>query len=140
MIKKILIGTVALVVILVATLAVHIYLVTNDRPKGPNWAMSQIDFNEDMDSLKMEEIKTELLEIEGMRDVRINRTSDYLIVLYDRKQHNPHDLVDNLNKDYQLQSTLFQPSEEQLAASCPAIDKKSLTYMVESYFENLFTN
>ncbi|UCS91543.1 heavy-metal-associated domain-containing protein [Echinicola marina] len=140
MIKRILIGAAALMAILVITLAVHIYLVTNDRPKGPNWTMSQIDFNEDLDSMRMEEIKTDLLEIDGMRDVRVNRTSDYLIVLYDRKKHSPHDLVDGVNKNYQLQSTLFQPSEEQLAASCPAIDKKSLTYMVGSYFENLFTN
>ncbi|GAB3660867.1 hypothetical protein GCM10028791_35040 [Echinicola sediminis] len=139
MIKKILIGAAAVALFLTALLALHIYLVTDDRTAGPNWAMSQIDFNEDIDSLKSVSIKEKLLDTEGVRDVRVNGVSDYLIVLYDRKQHNPHDLVDRVNQDYRLQSSLFQPSEEQLAASCPAIDRGSLTYKLGSFFENAFT-
>ncbi|WP_200976288.1 heavy-metal-associated domain-containing protein [Echinicola sp. 20G] len=140
MIKKIIIGVTSIVLLLVATLAIHIYMVTSERPKGPNWAMSQIDFNEDIDSLKSENIKVDLLKKEGMRDARINLSADYMIVLYDRVKHNPHDLVKMVNNDYALQSSLFQPSEEQLAASCPAINKSSLTYKLGSYFEKIFTN
>ncbi|AWW31924.1 heavy-metal-associated domain-containing protein [Echinicola strongylocentroti] len=140
MIKKIIIGAGVVVLLLVATLAVHIYMVTSSRPDGPNWAMSQIDFNEDLDSLKSEKIKTDLLAIEGMREARINTKSDFIILLYDRKQHNPHDLVKQVNTGYEIQASLFQPSEDQLAASCPAINKNSLTYKLGSYFEQVFTN
>lgn len=125
MIKKIIVGAGVVVLLLIATLAVHIYMVTSNRPEGPNWAMSQIDFNEDVDSLKSEEIKTDLLKVEGMRDARINTKSDFIILLYDRKQHNPHDLVTQVNADFGLRASLFQPSEDQLAASCPAWINKS---------------
>ncbi|MDN3670211.1 heavy-metal-associated domain-containing protein [Echinicola jeungdonensis] len=140
MLKKILIGACVVLFLLVGTLAVHIYLETKDQSLGPNWAMSQVDFNADLDSLKGESIKKELLEWEGMRDTRINRTSDYLIVLYDRKKQDPNDIVKKVNADYNLQSTLFHPSDAQLDGSCPAINKNSVTYQLGSFFRKIFKN
>ncbi|GGZ26261.1 hypothetical protein GCM10007049_18660 [Echinicola pacifica] len=140
MIKKIIIGIGLMVILLVSILAVHIYMVTSSKPSGPNWAMSQIDFNEDIDSLKSVAVSAGFLDMDGLKDARVNRVSDYMVVLYDRQKHSPHELVSQMNSKFDMKASLFQPSESELAASCPAIDKSSLTYQLGGFFQKIFTN
>ncbi|WP_194778132.1 heavy-metal-associated domain-containing protein [Pararhodonellum marinum] len=140
MIKKLIIGVIGVFMALVMVLAIHIYQVTSEkRNQGPAFAMSKIMLNQELDSLEAIEIKQFILGKEGVKDTRINVRSGHIICLYDRNVWAPQELVDETNKAFTLNSSLYQPSQEELAASCPAIDKNSMTYKLGSFFEKLFT-
>lgn len=141
MFKKIIIGCLVLFSALVVTLAVHIYLVTQPKANdGPNLAMSRIDFDSQLDSLQAAKIKTYTSLIEGVRDVRLNSSASHMVCLYDRNKKAPQDIVESISKDFYVQANLFQPSEEMLAQSCPAINKSSLTYKLGAFFQRTFQN
>ncbi|AFL84776.1 hypothetical protein Belba_2210 [Belliella baltica DSM 15883] len=141
MFKRIIIGCLVLFSALVVTLAVHIYLVTQPKGnEGPNLAMSRIDFDSQLDSLEAVKIKTYTSLMDGVRDVRVNLASGHLVCLYDRNKQAPQDIVESISKDFLVQASLFQPSDEMLAQSCPAINKSSLTYKLGAFFQRTFEN
>ncbi len=141
MVKKIFIGAMVIVLLLVATLAIHIYMVTGAKANtGPNWTMSKIEIPQNLDKEQGDALKTELMAMEGVRSVRTNLPMGHIICLYDRKLYSGQELVDVIEEKWSFQASLYQPSAEELASSCPAIAKDSFTYQVGSFFQTLFTN
>ncbi|PRY84890.1 hypothetical protein [Mongoliibacter ruber] len=141
MIKRILLGAIFLLTFLIGVLAVHIYMVTQPK-KGavPSLTMSRIDFSESLEPEEGKEIISILDQVEGIKDVRVNFSNGHIICLYDRKAQSPHDIVAILNQEFKHQASLYQPSDEMLAQSCPAIDKGSLTYKLGAFFQKSFQN
>ncbi len=141
MIKRILLGIIALTAFLIAILAVHIYMVTQHKEGSvTSLTMSRIDFPQPIEPVNGNQIKLHLNQLEGVKDVRINFSNGHIICLYDRKAQSPHDLVASINENFMEQAILFQPSDEMLAQSCPAIDKKSITYRLGAFFQKSFQN
>ncbi|WP_373494115.1 heavy metal-associated domain-containing protein [Aquiflexum sp.] len=141
MFKKIVFGLICFFTFLVAVLAVHIYMVT--KPKAgaiSSLTLSRIDFPERFDSLQGVAIKEHIAKMEGVKDVRVNFSNSHIICLYDRKEFSGSDLVDRINFHFSESAQLFQPSEEMLAQSCPAIDKNSITYKLGAFFQKSFEN
>jgi hypothetical protein len=139
MVKKIIIGIVGIAILLVTVLAVHIYQVTaTKKNNGPSMAMSKILLHEELDSLTSLGVKFFIQENEGVKDTRINRSAGHAICLYDRNSNDVREIIEALNQKFELRATLFQPSAEELAMSCPAIDRNSVTYKLGNFFENLF--
>ncbi|MBW3468440.1 heavy-metal-associated domain-containing protein [Arthrospiribacter ruber] len=141
MIKRILLGAIFLMLFLIGTLAVHIYMVT--KPKSgaiPSLTMSRFDFPSSLEETTGESIKEFLKNQEGIKDVRVNFSNGHVICLYDRQKHSPHDLVLAINNELMQEASLYQPSDEMLAQSCPAIDKNSLTYKLGAFFQKSFHN
>lgn len=141
MIKKILLGAIFLMTFLIGVLAVHIYMVTQPKEGAvPSLTMSRIDFPQSLEPEEGDKIKSLLSQLEGIKDVRVNFSNGHIICLYDRKAQSPHDLVATINQEFMYQASLYQPSEEMLAQSCPAIDKSSLTYKLGAFFQKSFQN
>ncbi|ERM80946.1 hypothetical protein P872_10885 [Rhodonellum psychrophilum GCM71 = DSM 17998] len=141
MIKKILIGAVAIVLLLVATLAIHIYLVTQPKEGAmPTMTMSRIDFPSALDSLEGYAIRDFVKNTDGMKDTRVNLSMGHLVCLYDRNQKSPQEIVSDINDNFMTSAVLFQPSDDMLAQSCPAINKSSLTYKLGAFFQKTFEN
>lgn len=139
--KKLIIGVIGIFAFMVVVLAVHIYQVT--RPKEgtiPTIALSRIDFPRGIDSLKAASIKTDFSKLDGINDLRLNIESGHIVFLYNTKIWQPADLVEEINLQYSISAELFKPSAEMLAQSCPAIDKKSITYKLGSFFQKSFEN
>lgn len=141
MFKRIIIGCLVIFAALVVTLAVHIYLVTQPKNDGkPNLTMSRIDFVNQLDSLEAINVKNHTRKLDGVRDVRMNAKSGHMVCLYDRNKQAPSDIIESISKDFYLEASLYQPSEEMLAQSCPAINKSSLTYKLGAFFQRTFEN
>lgn len=141
MFKRIVFGLVCFFMFLVAVLAVHIYMVTKPKVGSiSSLTLSRIDFPEKFDSLDGISIKEHLAKIEGIKDVRVNFSSSHIVCLYDRKEFSGSELVNMINFHFSQSAELFQPSEEMLSQSCPAIDKNSLTYKLGEFFQKSFEN
>ncbi|WP_158859295.1 heavy-metal-associated domain-containing protein [Lunatibacter salilacus] len=139
MIKKIILGVAGIAVLLIGILAVHIYQVTAaKKSKAPSLAMSKILLHEELDSLSSLELKSFIQINDGVKDARINRAAGHAICLYDRNSADVRDIISSINQKFELQATLFQPSADELAMSCPAIDRNSVTFKLGNFFENLF--
>ena len=141
MIKKFLLGGLITLLLLVGTLAVHIYLVTKPKTGGiPMMVMSRIDFPYALDSLEGITILHHLSQMDGISDARVNISAGFMVCLYDRNLQSPHDLVEEVNTSFSTKAVLYQPSEEMLSQSCPAMDKSSLTYRLGAFFQKTFEN
>ncbi len=141
MFKRIVLGLTFVFVALIATLAVHVYLVTQPKQGAmPNMTMSRIDFDQPLDSLDAAKIKQYTSLINGVKEVRVNQNSGHLVCLYDRNKQAPQDIVEAITRDFYLTANLYQPSDEMLAQSCPAINKNSLTYKLGAFFQKTFEN
>jgi hypothetical protein len=140
MIKKIILSIGSILFLLVLVLAVHIYMVTGKAvPEGPNWSMGKIEVATQVDSFSVNEIKQDFLEKPYIRAFRANIDQGHFILLYDRKQVSGDDLAAELGSKLNLQASLYRPSAEELASSCPAIPKDSFTYQLGSLFQSIFT-
>ncbi|MCH7414467.1 heavy-metal-associated domain-containing protein [Belliella sp. R4-6] len=141
MFKRIIIGCLVIFAALVVTLAVHIYLVTQPKNNGmPNMTMSRIDFVTQLDSLEAINVKNHTSQLDGVKDVRVNVKAGHMVCLYDRNKQAPQDIIESISKDFYLEASLYQPSDEMLAQSCPAINKSSLTYKLGAFFQRTFEN
>ncbi|UJP67131.1 heavy-metal-associated domain-containing protein [Mongoliitalea daihaiensis] len=139
MIKRIVIGLTAVFFVMIATLAVHIYMVTRPAPGAISTiTMGRIDFHDSLDSLQSHQILNQTRTLEGVKDVRMNRSDGFLICLYDRNKWSGEELTDWIVNEFTVSASFFRPSEELLAQSCPAIDKTSLTYQLGAFFQRIF--
>ncbi len=142
-IKRTLIGVAAIALLLVGTLAVHIYMVVDAKPKstGANLQLGKIDFASPIDSTTHAKASKAIYSIEGINRAYFNKEQGNLVFAYMNDGTLSHQKVyDQFMAKGDFNATLFRPSAEQLAASCPAIDKNSFTYQMGSYFEKLFAS
>ncbi|GMQ27839.1 heavy-metal-associated domain-containing protein [Algoriphagus confluentis] len=140
MIKKIILTAGSIVLVLLVVLGVHIYQVTGKgMSDGPNWSMGKIEVSPDLDSTRVEAVQEEYLQRPYIRAFRINREQGHFILLYDRKQVSGDELAGELGEKLQVSASLYRPSAEELASSCPAIPKDSFTYQLGSLFQSIFT-
>lgn len=141
MIKRILIGLVAFFLLMVATLAVHIYLVTRPSEGAiTSISMGRIDISESLEPEQVEGILTKVKLLDGVKDVRVNQAAGHVICLYDRKYWSGDELTNWIADEFTVSASFFRPTEEMLSQSCPAIDKNTLTYKLGAFFQRVFEN
>ncbi|TXC76206.1 heavy-metal-associated domain-containing protein [Luteibaculum oceani] len=142
-IKISLISSASIMIVLVAILAVHIYMVTGNGPKHPtaNWQLGKIDFQEPLDSLQTVSAKKAIWSVAGVKQAVFHPEGKNVVFAINTNGDLTHDKVyEQFSTKIDFQAELFQPSGEQLAASCPVIDEESITYKLGSYFQNLFAS
>lgn len=131
-------------ILLVATLAIHIAMVTpSGTPKNQtaNWQLGKIDFASSLDSAQYKEAKKAIWQINGIKQAVIGTDRDNLVFAYTNNGDLTHEKVyENFSKNISFESSLFTPSADQMAASCPVIDKSSITYRLGNYFQDLFAS
>ncbi|MCH7408217.1 heavy-metal-associated domain-containing protein [Belliella sp. DSM 111904] len=141
MLKRILIGTTLLLVVLVTTLAVHIYAVTRPKPGAiSHLALTRIDFDQSLDSLQAVQMTNLVNKLEGVQEVRVNKNSGHVICMYNHKEISPNDIAAMLKSETSMVASVYQPSQETLAQSCPAFNEESLTYKLGAFFQKSFEN
>lgn len=85
---RITVGTVSLVVILLATLAIHIYLVTPKKSDTANSdlrmrQLSRIDFKQTVDSTEAEKIRGFVQNLEGVQSTYFNAENGALVYTFE---------------------------------------------------------
>lgn len=142
-IKISLISSVSVVFVLVAILAVHIYMVTGNGPKNPtaNWQLGKIDFEQPLDSIQKVEAKKAIWSVNGVKQAVFHPEGKNVVFAINTDGNLTQNKVyTTFREKIDFQATLFQPSSDQLVGSCPVIDEESITYKLGAYFQNLFAS
>ena len=141
--KKILIrialGVVAVLVILTAVLAVHIYQVT--RPSGNthvNWQMARVDFNTSLDSSEAKTIRGYFYQMPEVEQAYVNAKQGNVVYAYKPGTLN-EDKVDTFLKSKTELPYEFYKVDLSGADACPVINKKSAMYRLGLMFREMFT-
>lgn len=138
--KKILLWGGGIFLALCLVLVVHIYMVTKDaKPVNHDLFLARVDFSEKIDSSDAAQIKREVVHLKGITNCYVNVKESTLVFGYRKGQQNPDDVVSKINAVSNHTATRFIPSEEDLAGSCPAIDKSSLTYKFGQFVKSVFS-
>jgi hypothetical protein len=121
-------------------LGVHIYQVTGkaDNMHMANVAMGRIDFDKALDSIAYPTIQTFLKEQQGVRHTYLNKNDGILVFGYHIDEVDKTALFDLVIEQFGPIGTLYQIDEDQVANSCPVIDRHSFAGRVSSGFQKLF--
>ena len=137
-IKKILIGTLATLVLLVGTLVVHIAMVTK-KPVYDNAfiQMSRIDLEAPIDSNNRAIFANNAKQIEAINRYVVNEKNNNILITYDVREIKAQDLHQKISNGMTIESNLYVPSAESLENSCPILDKESFSYKLGSWIEKM---
>ncbi len=139
---KLTIWTTAAASLLIIVLGVHIYLVTSPKEENPtaSWQLARIDIQErtPLSPLVAKEVKKTLKAIKGVKRVVVNSEHANAVIGFNPKSQSSRAIYEQFSKQSLIAATLYTPTEKQLAAGCPAIDKTSITYQVGSFFQEVF--
>ena len=141
-IKWTIIGALTTFTLLSLILAIHIYDVTRDRqvPHNANLELGRIDFTVSMDSVQAKEIKSQTYRIHGVKHVYFNHTDNIMVYGFNSDLTNATHVYDQLKEQVAFEGELYRVTEEQMASSCPVIDKSSITGRMGKAFESLFAS
>jgi copper chaperone CopZ len=141
---KIAIWSGSIFALLVTVLAVHIYMVIPPKEQNPtvNWQLSRIDIKESLplSEEQVNEINRSIKSIDGVERAVVNKDHGTIVVAYFPSKNNIDEIYSRFTENTVISTSLFKPTKDQLAASCPVIDKNSISYRMGSFFQNIFQN
>jgi len=141
---KIAIWSGSILTLLIIVLAVHIYMVIPTKEENPtaSWQLSRIDIKEPLplSENQVKEINRSIKSIDGVERAVVNKDHGTLVVAYFPSKNNIDLIYSRFTENTDISTSLFKPTKDQLAASCPVINKNSISYRMGSFFQNIFQN
>lgn len=132
----------AILILLVCTLAIHIYLVTkpNNKEGEVLKQLSRIDFAEaPMDSTTAVQATTAIQQIPEVLSHYLNQETGALVYTVEAGDNRAQLVFESFMEKGDFNAIRYIPTQESLAKSCPVINKKSFTYQLGEFFKNLFS-
>jgi len=137
-VKRIILTTVSVFVLLVGVLAVHIYLVTRPKPATEHTiAMARINFKQNISDADAAKVSTWLYQQKGVDHVLINPTSKIGIFTYYPVKANASSIVNNLQSNLNYQVQRYVPTEAEMKGGCP-VASNSFAYKFSSFIQKVF--
>jgi hypothetical protein len=136
--KKILLGTLSIFLLLVLVLSVHIYMVT--RPKAPDEhtrIMARIDIKQDIGQDDATKITTWLYQQKGIDHVLVNPQADIVIFTFFPVKTSADRIVRDFKSNFSYKAERYVPSVADLQSGCP-VASTSKTYKIYNFFKNIF--
>ena len=134
--KRIFIATSATLLLLVAILGIHIYIVTKPRINDKTVAMARIDIKQSINETKAGGIEKWLSKQTGVQHVVLNRESNIIVFTFYPIKANANELAENLKATFNVNAERFMPSAEQMASGCPAM-AHTFSGKVYSFFSHI---
>ena len=137
-IKKFLIGTGSVLLLMILVLAVHIYMVT--RPKAPDAntrIMARIDVRQDINQEDANKITAWLYQQKGIDHVLVNPQTDIVIFTFYPIKTNADQIVKDFNTSLPYKGQRYLPSAAEMTSGCP-VASTSVTYKVYNFFKHVF--
>ena len=135
--KKILLTSVSVFMVLVVVLCVHIYIVT--RPQAPTAAtiaMARIDLHQAISHQDAANITDWLYRQPGIDHVVCNPTMDNIVFTFHPAIAKANDIVSNFKTGMHYDHAVrYLPSEKEMQSGCP-VASTSYTYKVYSFFKH----
>lgn len=138
LLRKILLTTGSVFLLLVGILCIHIYMVT--RPKAPDAhtrIMARIDFKQDISKEDANRITTWMHEQKGIDHVLYNPASKILVFTFAPLNTTADQVLNDLRSSLHYDAVRFVPSEKDLKSGCP-VAATSFTYKAYSLFKHIF--
>jgi hypothetical protein len=138
MIKRFLIGTGTVLLLLVMVLAIHIYVVT--RPKAPDAhtrIMARIDIRQDITRDDADKITAWLYQQKGIDHVLCNPQSDIVVFTFFPIKTSADKIVKDFKSSLPYKAERYMPSESEMKSGCP-VASTSFSYKVYSFFKHTF--
>ena len=121
-IKRILIGAGGLFLLLVAVLAVHIYIVTRPQRITPNLReMARIDIHQPMTKEDAQRITAWLYQKNGVDRVLVNAATRKVIFTYFPYRTSAQQIVRDFKASFPYNADQILPTREQMGKSCPVL-------------------
>ena len=137
LIKKVAIWSISIFFVLVAVLAVHIYVVTRHKATASTRIMARIDIKQPITPADASKITTWFYQQQGVDHVLVNPTSDIVIFTYSPLKNNANELAQNFKSTFSYEnSRRFMPTEEEMDKSCPA--STSFTFRAYKFIKHIF--
>jgi len=134
--KKILTGAGGTLLLLLAVLCIHIYLVT--RPKAPDARtriMARADFKQDITSQDADRISYWLYTQKGVDHVLCNADGNLVVFTFAPVQTNAGTIISRMNAALPYKAMRYVPDEEAMKKGCP-VTANSTTCKILSIFKH----
>lgn len=138
LLKKILLTTGSVFLLLVGVLCVHIYMVT--RPKAPDMhtrAMARVDFKQEMTANDANKITAWMYQQKGVDHVLYNPASKILVFTFSPLTTTADEIVNNMKTSLNYNAVRYIPSEKEMSSGCP-VASTSFTYKAYSFIKHIF--
>ena len=142
LIKRFLTAVFLLVFLLVTVLAVHIYMVSRPETNstGIRKQLSRIDFaTVPMDSLTATQVVKAIEEIPEVLSYYLNEETGAMAYSVEAGENRAQLAFEAFMSKGDFDAKRYIPSPESIANGCPVIEKKSLTYKLGKFFQDLFS-
>lgn len=137
-VKKILLYSLSIFLLLMVVLSVHIYMVT--RPKAPDAytiAMARIDIKQPINTADANYIGAWLHQQKGIDQVLVNPETDIVVFSFYPVQTTADQIVHNFKAALPYKAERFVPTAAVLQSGCP-VASNSTSYIVYHFFSHLF--
>ena len=137
--KKILLWSGISIVTLFIILVIHIVQVTKPKIYDNNTIqLAKIDFTGKLESSEIALIMKNAKTHTGVKSVNYYDIQNSIVVMYDNRILNNDKITAIIKASTTIPSTLFTPSAEMLANSCPIKNKDSYSYKFSMLIKNVF--
>jgi hypothetical protein len=139
LLKKILLSTSGVFFLLVAVLAIHIYIVT--RPKAPTAntrIMARIDIKQPISQGDADKITTWLYQQKGIDHVLCNPKTEIVVFTFFPIKTTGDQIVKDFKSSFSYnKAQRYIPTEEELKGGCP-VASTSFAYKTYNFFKRIF--
>jgi len=138
LLKKILLTTSSMFLLLVGVLCIHIYIVT--KPKAPDVhtrAMARIDFKQAMSNSDANTVTNWMYEQKGVDHILYNPVSKILVFTFSPLNTSADAIVADMQSKLHYKAVRYVPSEKELSSGCP-VAATSFSYRAYSFIKHIF--
>ena len=120
-------------------IVIHIILVVDTSPvDNGNIQLTRIDIKGNTDKSASAPMQTFVSNIEGVNQTVLNEDGRNIVVGFDNNVTSIKKIHDRVNEQYPQETTMYIPSDAELAASCPVINRNTNMYKMISAIKNIF--
>jgi hypothetical protein len=136
--KRIALGVLSVLGVLIIVLCVHIYMVTRPKPMDANTrAMARIDIKQAITQTDADAITAWLYKQKGVDHVLVNPESDIAVFTFFPLKTTASQVVGDFRAQMPYKAERYVPSAEEMKTGCP-VASTSATYRVYSFFKHIF--
>jgi len=136
--KRIALGVLSVLGLLIIVLCVHIYMVTRPKPMDANTrAMARIDIKQAITRSDADAITAWLYKQKGVDRVMVNPQSDIAVFTFFPVKTTASQVVSDFKSQMPYKAERFVPSAEAMKNGCP-VASTSASYKIYSFFKHIF--
>lgn len=137
LLKRTLLATFSVTLLLCIVLVAHIYAVTKPRVDASTRVLARIDFKQDIDDKDANTIYAWLIKQVGVDRVVCNAANNNIVFSYAPAKADGDKIVNKLKGNLHYNAIRYMPNATDAQKGCP-VSETSTSYKVYNYLKNIF--